>query len=81
MRRIAFFLYFVVSFSFSGDAYGQFEVDTLEINRINTQIWFPFMEAYADHDVELYLSLHTEQVLRATPWGIRSGDQFRTQIR
>ncbi|MEM6724889.1 MAG: hypothetical protein AAF598_12670 [Bacteroidota bacterium] len=72
---------FFLLFSLSADVYAQAEVDSTILEAINEEVWIPFMQAYADHDVELYLSLHAEEVLRATPWGIRKGADFRKQIR
>jgi hypothetical protein len=47
---------------------------------IDEQVWFPFIETYNAFDGEGFNALHTEDVLRAGPWGIRLGDEYRENI-
>lgn len=45
--------------------------------QINQQVWEPFKKAYGSSDAELYNSIHTDDVLRVTPWGIKQGDTYK----
>lgn len=48
---------------------------------IDEQVWLPFIETYNAFDAEGFNALHTEDVLRAGPWGILLGDEYRENIR
>ncbi len=48
---------------------------------IDTQVWKPFCEAYAELDAEKFNSVHTDDVIRATPWGLRIGDEYKERNR
>lgn len=48
---------------------------------INTQIWKPFCEAYGAFDAEKFNAVHTDDVVRATPWGLRIGEEYKQQNR
>ena len=58
---------------FSIQSFSQ-EPDTQIHQEINETVWKPFCESYASLDVEKYNSVHTDDVIRATPWGIRVGE-------
>ena len=57
--------------SFSQDASAQIHQE------INETVWKLFCESYASLDVETYNAVHTNDVIRATPWGIRIGEEFK----
>ena len=44
---------------------------------IDSQVWKPFKLAFDSYDAETMNSLHTDDVLRATKWGIRIGDEYK----
>lgn len=44
---------------------------------INEQVWQPFMTAYKTLDADLYNSIHSPDVLRATRGGLRMGEEYR----
>ncbi|MDN5204126.1 nuclear transport factor 2 family protein [Fulvivirgaceae bacterium BMA10] len=51
-----------------------------EINvqkEIDKQVWKPFIEAFAEFDAEKFNALHTDDVLRATPWKLRVGREYK----
>ncbi|MEM1322775.1 MAG: hypothetical protein AAGG75_21095 [Bacteroidota bacterium] len=43
---------------------------------INQTVWKPFMEAFGQLEAERLNSLHTKDVLRATSWTIREGEEY-----
>ena len=53
------------------------DTDALIHQEINETVWKPFCESYASLDVETYNAVHTDDVIRATPWGIRIGQEFK----
>ena len=52
------------------------KTDAPAATQINEQIWRPFIKAYNNFDAEAFNSLHTDDVLRVTPWGIRKGETY-----
>ncbi|MBT8218356.1 MAG: nuclear transport factor 2 family protein [Bacteroidia bacterium] len=46
-------------------------------SEIDTQVWDNFKKAYRTNDAQLYNSIHTWDVLRITPGGIRVGAEYR----
>jgi len=54
--------------------------DELKIHEeINLKIWKPFCESYASLDAKTFNALHTDDVIRATPWGIRVGKEYKNR--
>jgi len=45
---------------------------------IDEQVWRPFIQAYSAQDADLFNSIHTDDVLRVSPWGIRTGEEYKT---
>ena len=73
-------IFLVLSFCFSTHIIFCQEVqDSLALAQVDQQVWIPFMKAYKENDVELYNSIHTDDVLRITPWGIRIGDEYKNK--
>ncbi|MEO1053597.1 MAG: nuclear transport factor 2 family protein [Bacteroidota bacterium] len=48
---------------------------------VNQTIWKPFSEAYSTLDTEKYLSLHTDDMLRVSAWGLKAGEVFHQSIK
>ena len=44
---------------------------------IDEQVWRPFIQAYNTFDAEAYNNLHTDDVIRSTPWGLRIGEEYK----
>lgn len=66
--------YFAVLLLFSVPTLAQ---ETGEAQReIDAQIWLPFIQTYNAFDGEAFNALHTKDVLRAGPWGIRLGEEY-----
>lgn len=47
---------------------------------IDSMVWEPFKKAYLEKDGALYVSIHTEDILRVTPWGISQGLEWRNKM-
>lgn len=43
---------------------------------IDAQVWWPFIETYNALDGKGFNALHTQDVMRAGPWGIRMGEEY-----
>ena len=71
-KRIYFFLFLV--FSLQSNAQN---ADSLIHEEINLKIWKPFCESYASLDAKTFNALHTEDVIRVSPWGIHVGDEYK----
>ncbi len=54
--------------------------DTLIQKEINREVWKPFCESYSSQDAETFNALHTDDVIRVTPWNIRVGNEYKNQI-
>lgn len=44
---------------------------------IDQEIWLPFTQAYKDYDGPAFNALHSDDVLRVSPWGIRQGAEYK----
>lgn len=44
--------------------------------KINREVWYPFLEYYGAFDAESFRTIHTKDVLRGGPWGIRVGEEY-----
>lgn len=44
---------------------------------IDQEIWLPFTIAYKNYDGEAFNTLHSDDVLRVSPWGIRKGADYK----
>ncbi|NRB53101.1 MAG: nuclear transport factor 2 family protein [Saprospiraceae bacterium] len=44
---------------------------------IDQEIWLPFTQAYQDFDGKAFNALHSDDVLRVGPWGIRQGVDYK----
>lgn len=55
--------------------------DTTIQAAINQQVWKPFMQAFKNQDFELFNSIHTDDVLRITPWGIKEGEEYKASTK
>lgn len=71
----SFFLLFL-TFSFLTNAQ---DAETLIHDEINEKVWKPFCESYASLNAEIFNGLHTDDVIRATPWGIRVGEEYKNR--
>lgn len=74
MRNLLLLLMFCLVFHFTK---AQAKSDPFIAAQIDQQVWEPFKEAYADRDGPKYVRLHTDDVLRVTPWGIKHGEAFK----
>jgi len=48
---------------------------------IDDQVWKSFQKAYAESDGELFISIHSPDVRRVTPWGMRVGEEYLEESR
>ena len=48
---------------------------------IDQQLWKSFVQAYNSRDTDLYLSIHTDDIVRITQSGIRQGSVFQEGIK
>ena len=46
---------------------------------INEQVWRPFQKAYTEFDAELMNSVHRDDVIRASSWAIRIGEEYKNR--
>ena len=75
MNSIRLFLFFLVYMTFS-PLFGQDDPAKIH-EEINREIWQPFTEAYNNYDGEAFNALHSEDVVRASPWGLRVGAEYK----
>ena len=52
------------------------KADSIITMEIDQQIWYPFIHAFNAFDAEAFNALHTPDVLRGGPWGLRPGDAY-----
>ena len=57
---------------------GQTEIDHTEA--IDEQVWEVFKKAYGKRNAELFNSIHSDDVLRISPHGLRIGEEYKGQI-
>ncbi|TNE57742.1 MAG: nuclear transport factor 2 family protein [Bacteroidetes bacterium] len=57
-------------------ASGQAQPDTTVQQTIDRQVWRPFIRTYAVYDATGFNTLHAVDVVRGTPWGIRTGPEY-----
>ncbi|MEZ5041193.1 MAG: nuclear transport factor 2 family protein [Saprospiraceae bacterium] len=55
--------------------------DTTIQAAIDQQVWKPFIVAFKNQDAELFNSIHTDDVLRITPWGIKEGKEYKASTK
>lgn len=48
--------------------------------QVNEELWKQFKKAYESRDAKLFNSLHTDDVMRITPNGIRIGNEYKDLI-
>ncbi len=64
-----------------GGAFCQNKLDNKAIEaKINEQVWKPFMQAFKNRNAEKFNSLHTDDVLRISSRGIRSGPEYKQSV-
>lgn len=59
----------------TGVAFGQ-NADSVLLKELDAQIWRPFIQHYNAFDSENFNKLHTQDVLRGGPWGLRVGETY-----
>ena len=74
MKNSSLLLFFILNTFF---LFAQTETDKNISNQIDKQVWKAFQEAWADYDAEKYIGIHTSDILRVTPWGIKYGQTWR----
>ena len=55
--------------------------DSLTRQQIDDQIWRPFIQHYESLDAESFITLHTSDMLRGGPWGLRTGAEYFAGMR
>jgi ketosteroid isomerase-like protein len=63
------------SLAIAGCAFGQPANSTI-LKELDEQIWRPFIKHYTALDAENFNNIHTKDVLRGGPWGIRIGEEY-----
>lgn len=61
----------ITTFSFA-----QSTADSTTLKALDAQIWRPFIKYYNAFDSENFNKLHTQDVLRGGPWGLRVGEEY-----
>ena len=79
MARKSFFLLFSLGFFMTLAAQDSLQIATLQAE-IDAQIWKPFAESYQELDADKFNALHTDDVLRGGPWGLRIGAEYKESI-
>ena len=79
MVRISCLLLMLTGFSQTVTAQDTLKITALQAE-IDAQVWKPFAEAYKDLDGEKFNALHTDDVLRGGPWGLRIGEEYKESI-
>ena len=74
MKNPSLLLFFFLNSIF---LFAQTETDKNNSNLIDEQVWKVFEEAWSSYDSEKYIGIHTSDVLRVTPWGIKYGQTWR----
>ncbi|OJJ21276.1 hypothetical protein BKI52_11985 [marine bacterium AO1-C] len=69
----------VLLFSFTNVWAQRMKTTPEVVKQIDEQVWKPFIKAYATQNGALYNSVHTKDVLRVSPGGIRFGKEFHDQ--
>ena len=72
-RALLFGLLLISIHGFSQSASKDVEIE----NEVNTQLWEPFKAAFEGRDWKGFNNLHTDDVLRITKWGIKSGSEYK----
>ena len=74
-------LLLIVLLSTVGLVHSQTKVDKEAIEKeVNKQLWKPFKTAFDDRDAKLFNSLHTDDVLRVSKWGIKQGPEYKEGV-
>ncbi len=76
-----YFLTPIFAFLLCGMAFSQSPPKEDYSEEIDAQVWTPFIEAYATNNAKLFNSIHTNDVLRAGPWGFLQGEEYRERNR
>lgn len=74
MKNSSLLLFFILNTFL---LFAQTETDKNISNQIDEQVWKVFQEAWSDYDAEKYIGIHTSDVLRVTPSGIKYGQTWR----
>lgn len=61
---------FITTFSFAQSP------DSVTLKMLDEQIWRPFIKYYNAFDAENFNKIHTKDVLRGGPWGLRVGEEY-----
>lgn len=54
--------------------------DTATVMKVNSTLWAPFKKAYSQKDIEAFMALHTEDVMRIGPEMIKIGKEYRESV-
>ena len=74
MKKSSLFIFLIIN---TLSIFAQSEMDLKTSQQIDEQVWKVFQEAWSSYDAEKYIGIHTTDVLRVTPWGIKHGPTFR----
>ncbi len=50
--------------------------DSILQKEIDDQIWYPFINAYNNWNAEAFNSIHDKDMLRGSPWGLKTGEEY-----
>ena len=53
--------------------------DSILQKEIDNQIWYPFIKAYGNWDADAFNAIHDKEMLRGSPWGLRTGEEYFTR--
>lgn len=74
MRHLFFVLFILLSSSYSAQSETQ---NTETSDEVNRTLWRSFKLAYDSKDAKAFNALHTDDVMRVSPWGIKIGDEYK----
>lgn len=52
------------------------QADSTAIRQIDEQVWYPFIQYFEAWDAEKFNAIHTPDMLRGGPWGLRTGEEY-----
>ena len=76
MKHLHLLIVLCFSMIHSKEIFSQAIHDSIITKEIGEQVWYPFIKTFTAFDAEGFNALHTRDVLRAGPWGIRTGENY-----
>lgn len=74
MRHLFFALFLMIASACSAQSESKSDQIAEEVNQ---SLWRAFKQAYDAKDAGAFNALHTDDVMRVSPWGIKIGDEYK----